>query len=64
MNRDDSMRLAVGASGFLLWLVCIAAWITHIVYCLEHNRWGFLIAGALAFPVAIIHGFIIWLGSM
>lgn len=45
-----------------IWLGCIAAWLTHIVFCLQHERWGFLIAGALAFPVAIIHGVMIWCG--
>lgn len=39
-----------------------SAWVTHIVNCLGHGRWGFLIAGALAFPVAIVHGVGIWFG--
>jgi hypothetical protein len=37
-----------------------AAWITHLVICFQGNRWGFLIAGALFFPVAIVHGVGIW----
>lgn len=41
---------------------CIAAWITHVVVCLSAGKWGFLIAGALVFPIAVIHGFGIWLG--
>lgn len=40
----------------------LAAWLTHIVVCLQNGEWGFLIAGALFFPIAIIHGFGIWLG--
>lgn len=39
-----------------------AAWITHILVCLDTERWGFLIAGALFFPIAIIHGTGIWFG--
>jgi hypothetical protein len=35
----------------------IAGWITHIVTCFTHDMWGFLIAGALFFPIGIIHGF-------
>jgi hypothetical protein len=42
----------------LLWLV--ASWITHIVVCLKTAAWGFLIAGALVFPIAVIHGTGIW----
>lgn len=39
---------------FFLWI--IGSWLTHIVVCLAAGKWGFLIAGALMFPVAIIHG--------
>ena len=45
---------------FVIWLV--AAWLTHIVVCLKTASWGFLIAGALMFPIAWIHGTGIWLG--
>ena len=43
-----------------LWL--FAAWITHIIVCLKTATWGFLIAGAILFPVALIHGTGIWFG--
>lgn len=43
-----------------LW--CIAAWLTHIIVCIKTVSWGFLIAGALVFPVAWIHGTGIWFG--
>lgn len=39
-----------------------AAWLTHIVTCLNEGLWGFLIAGALFFPIGIIHGIGIWMG--
>lgn len=48
--------------GLLFLLACIAAWLTHVVVCFQGNRWGFLIAGALFFPIAIIHGVGIWFG--
>jgi hypothetical protein len=38
------------------------AWLTHVISCIDHERWGFLIAGAIFFPVAIVHGIGIWLG--
>ena len=43
-------------------IACVAAWITHIVVCLGAGKWGFLIAGALFFPIAIIHVFGVWFG--
>lgn len=55
------MRFAIPLY-FAMCALCSAAWMIHIIYCFEHNRWGFLIAGALAFPIAILHGFLIWIG--
>jgi hypothetical protein len=46
----------------VLGVACVAAWLTHIFTCLQNGEWGFLIAGALFFPIAIIHGFGLWLG--
>lgn len=40
----------------------IAAWVTHIVVCLKAGMWGFLIAGAIFFPIGIIHGVGLWFG--
>lgn len=42
--------------------VCIAAWLTHVFSCLANGEWGFLIAGAIAFPIAIVHGIGVWFG--
>jgi hypothetical protein len=47
-------------TGFILWV--FAAWMTHIVVCLQTAAWGFLIAGAIVIPIAWIHGTGIWLG--
>lgn len=44
--------------GLVVWV--IAAWITHVVVCLKTASWGFLIAGAIMFPVAVIHGTGAW----
>jgi len=48
---------ALGFFGALL-----AAWITHLMICFQDNRWGFLIAGAIFFPIAIVHGAGHWFG--
>ena len=47
-------------SGFLIALWGIAAWVTHIAVCFADESWGFLIAGAIAFPVAWAHGTWVW----
>lgn len=39
-----------------------AAWLTHIIHCFQDGEWGFLLVGALFFPLAVIHGIGIWLG--
>ncbi len=46
-----------------VWLTCGAAWLTHVIVCLKAHDWGFLIAGAIGFPIAIIHGIGIWFGA-
>ena len=40
----------------------MAAWMTHIVVCLQSASWGFLVAGAIVIPIAWIHGTGIWFG--
>lgn len=49
--------LPIGIVGWVF-----ASWITHIVVCLQTASWGFLIAGALVFPIAWIHGTGVWFG--
>lgn len=46
----------------IFFLFFFSAWLTHVITCLTDEAWGFLIAGALLFPIAIIHGFLIWFG--
>ncbi len=48
--------------GFWLVLGGFAAWVTHIVTCFQHDEWGFLLVGALFFPIAVIHGIGVWFG--
>ena len=40
----------------------LGAWITHVVTCIQTESWIFLLAGAICFPIGIIHGWMIWLG--
>lgn len=53
---------ANGCVWVVILLACIAAWLTHIFVCLVAGKWGFLIAGALFFPIAVVHGIGVWIG--
>lgn len=41
-------------------LACFFAWLTHVFTCFAEGLWGFLIAGALLFPIGILHGMYLW----
>lgn len=43
--------------------VSIGGWFTHIVVCLQDEKWGFLIAGAIFAPIGVIHGIGSWFGA-
>lgn len=50
-------------STFVIGVVAgFAAWLTHIVACFQNDEWGYLLVGALFFPIAVIHGIGIWFG--
>lgn len=66
-RRNLGPGLKMGnAIGYLIWglitIASLASWFTHLYVCFTDERWGFLIAGAIFFPVAIVHGIGIWLG--
>lgn len=48
--------------GFGFFLLCFAGWLQHLYTCFTEHLYGFLIAGAIFFPVAVIHGWGIWIG--
>jgi hypothetical protein len=52
---EDLLPVAI-----VVWAV--ASWLTHIIVCLSASKWGFLIAGAIVFPIAWIHGTGVWFG--
>lgn len=55
-----NLFLFLPAAGLLAALV--AAWLTHVVVCIKTASWLFLIAGAIAVPVGMVHGVGIWFG--
>ena len=46
--------------GYLIGLTVFFAWLTHIFTCFAQGLWGFLVAGAILFPIGILHGFYLW----
>ena len=54
--------IALVSTALIVVLGGFAAWVTHIVNCFQDGEWGFLLVGALFFPLAVIHGIGIWLG--
>jgi hypothetical protein len=49
-------------TALIIFIGGFAAWLTHIINCFQDGEWGFLLVGALFFPLAVIHGIGIWLG--
>jgi len=57
-------KAALGLLALYAWLISLPlAWLTHVIACLYLGKWGFLIAGALVFPIGVIHGYGIWIGA-
>lgn len=55
--RSDTITILIGSVIFA-WLA--VSWITHAVVCIKTASWLFLIAGAIFFPVGVIHGTGVW----
>lgn len=52
-----------GLTIFGLFCFCFAAWITHVIVCIKASLWVFLLAGAICFPIGVIHGVGVWFGA-
>lgn len=48
--------------GILVIFWIVGAWFQHLYTCFTEEAWGFLIGGAIFFPIAVVHGTGIWLG--
>lgn len=53
----------IGLGALLTGIVCFCAWLTHVVVCIKAAAWLFLVAGAICFPIAIVHGIGVWFGA-
>lgn len=58
---DAPAVVAIGAVGLIV--TSIAAWGTHVIVCIKTGSWLFLLAGAIAAPVGVVHGVGIWFGA-
>lgn len=59
------MKIWSGKNLFFLVIIlfwALASWVTHVVVCIQNNKWEFLIAGAIAAPVGWVHGTGVWFG--
>lgn len=41
---------------YCLPFLMVGGWLTHLFVCFTAAKWGFLIAGAIFFPIGVIHG--------
>jgi len=57
--EDEKMGWFYG----FLWAWIIAAWVTHVIVCVADRDWALLVAGALIFPIAWVHGTGYWFGA-
>lgn len=62
MRNRNSFWFSPFGFWLLLLLFVLSAWVQHVITCISNEQWGFLIAGAIAFPVGMIHGIGIWFG--
>lgn len=52
-----------GLFKILIFAWVMSAWLTHLFVCFVEGAWGFLIAGAIFFPIAVVHGTGAWFGA-
>jgi len=62
LSAGDTIFAGISAVWIVLWIACIAAWITHVITCIQTEQWVLLIVGALLAPIGVIHGWGLWLG--
>ena len=49
-------------AGIIFFLLVIAGWLTHVIVTIQTAKWILLLAGAILFPIGIIHGWGLWFG--
>lgn len=66
MLKRLNLEEKIVGTGCLLWfaflIASLAGWVTHVITCIQNENWLFLIAGAIAAPIGVIHGWGLWFG--
>lgn len=62
-NSAEKTILSCAAVYVFIVLISIAGWLTHVIHCIQTEKWLFLIAGAVAAPIGMIHGIGLWFGA-
>ncbi|HEY6430618.1 MAG TPA: hypothetical protein VIZ17_01430 [Acetobacteraceae bacterium] len=63
LRKDGPITPLAAAICLSLGLFSYSAWLTSIVFCSAAGLRPLLIAGALFFPVGIVHGVGVWFGG-
>lgn len=65
---DDLQNLAaVAVAVFItctIWITALVSLGFHVWFCIENERWAFLIIGLGVTPIGMIHGFILLIDRM
>lgn len=61
-DRQGVAVISIGLAYIALLLAIVAAWVTHVVVCIQHAAWILLLFGCLVAPAGVVHGFGVWLG--
>ena len=54
-------KLLMSTFSLVIW--AFASWLTHVIVCIKTASWVFLLAGAVFFPIGIVHGTGVWFGA-
>lgn len=57
-----NVAAGVGIAYIIFVLLLIAGWLTHVIVTIQTAKWILLLAGAILFPIGIIHGWGLWFG--
>ena len=55
---DTEGRLQIGCLGAIVVMLAVSVfgWAVHVITCIKHHEWLLLIAGGVAAPVGVVHG--------
>jgi hypothetical protein len=62
-RNADPMTLSTASVLIFAAMLSYSAWLTSIVFCAANGLRPLLFAGAIFFPVGIVHGIGVWFGG-